>query len=117
MFNSNLAQTNSIINPVLNGLGGTPINSIGFTQKFISSLIGFALIAASLLFFLMFVVGGIRWITSGGDKASLEGAKGTITNALVGLFLVFIVFAITQLIKAVFGVDILTIDIGNLIIK
>lgn len=73
----------------------------------ISGLIKLALIVAAIIFFFMLVIGGIRWILSGGDKTAMEAARGQITAALVGLVIVFSAFAIVQLIKILFGVDIL----------
>jgi len=52
------------------------------------------------LFFLLW--GGIRWITSGGDKAKLDAARGTITAAIVGLILAFLAFFIISVITFLF---------------
>jgi len=54
------------------------------------------------------VIGGIKWIASGGDKAQTESARNQITAALVGLVIVFAAWAILALIKVFFGIDILT---------
>ena len=56
---------------------------------------------------LILILGGVRWITSGGDKAQTEAARGSITAALVGLVIVFAAWAILQLIQIFFGIDIL----------
>ncbi|MBI2442551.1 MAG: hypothetical protein HYV40_01425 [Candidatus Levybacteria bacterium] len=40
------------------------------------------------------VYGGIKWITSGGDKGNVEGARNTIIAAIVGLVLVFLSYVI-----------------------
>lgn len=73
----------------------------------VAGLISLVLVIAALIFFFMLVIGGIRWMLSGGDKANTEGARGQITAALVGLVIVFAAWAIIQLIKTLFGVDIL----------
>ncbi|HBL51948.1 MAG TPA: hypothetical protein DDZ05_01835 [Candidatus Blackburnbacteria bacterium] len=80
----------------------------------ISSGIKLALIIAAVVFFFMLVVGGIRWILSGGDKGKTEEARNQITAALVGLVIVFSAWAITQLIRALFGVDILNLNLTDL---
>lgn len=77
----------------------------------ISGLIRLLVIAAAVIFFVWLVLGGIRWITSGGDKAKTEEARNQITAALVGLVVVFSAWAIAQLIKTLFGVDILGLTI------
>lgn len=71
-----------------------------------SSIVGAMLIIASLLAFLYLVIGGIQWITSGGDKAGLEAARNKITHAIVGLVIVAASWAIMLLVQAFLGVDI-----------
>lgn len=71
------------------------------------------LIAAAIIFFFVLVIGGIQWITSGGDKAGTETARKRITNALIGLAIVFAAWAIIALINALFGVDILNLQIPS----
>lgn len=38
---------------------------------------------------LMFVYGGIVWMTAGGDSKRVEGAKSIIKNSVIGLLLIF----------------------------
>lgn len=63
------------------------------------------LVVALVLAFIFLVIGGIKWIMSGGDKAGTEAAKGTITAALIGLVIVFLAWAFLNLIRNFFGVD------------
>lgn len=65
-----------------------------------------ALVIAALVFFFILVIGGIRWIMSGGDKGQTENARNQITAALVGLVIVFAAWAIAQLIGTFFGINI-----------
>jgi hypothetical protein len=62
----------------------------------------------------MLIFGAIKWISSGGDKQALESARGTITSALIGVFILFAVFAIIQLINTFFGLHILNLTIPTL---
>lgn len=77
----------------------------------ISGFLSLILIIAGLAFFFILVIGGIKWILSGGDKAHTEGARNQITAALVGLVIVFSAWAIAKLIYAFFGVNILELDL------
>jgi hypothetical protein len=79
----------------------------------ISGLIRFSLVVAALAFFFILVIGGIRWIISGGDKAQTEAARSQITAALVGLVVVFAAWAIVQLINTFFGVNIFQLSIPS----
>jgi len=109
-----------IKNPVLgDGLqslfsGGDPSAFLGV---YIPKFIGLLFVFGSLAFFFMFIWGAITWILSGGDKAGVENARGRITNALIGFILLIATFAIVKLIEAFFGIDILSIDIGPLVIQ
>ena len=71
----------------------------------ISAGIRLMLVLAAIVFFFILVFGGIRWITSGGDKAQTEEARNRITAALVGLVIVFAAWAIIQLLATFFGID------------
>ncbi len=86
-------------------LGTVTITSI------ISALVILVLIGAALIFFFMLVLGGIRYITSGGDKGQTESARGQITAALIGLVIVFAAWAIINLINIFFGINILSLNL------
>jgi len=104
--------TNPVLGPGLRGLTGSE-----FFSTFIPRAVGLIFVVGGILFFFMFVVGAIQWITSGGDKTALEGARGKITNALIGIILLLVSFAIIRLIQTFFGVDILELDILRLKIE
>ena len=57
--------------------------------------------------FIILLIGGVRWIISGGDKQAMESARGIVTGAIVGLFIVLSVWAIIVLIETFFGVSII----------
>lgn len=75
--------------------------------KLISSAVGLILIISALAAFIYLVWGGIRWITSGGDKAGVDTARNQIQAALLGLFIVFGAWAIMLVLQTFFGVTIL----------
>lgn len=79
----------------------------------VSGLIRLVLVVAAIVFFFILVVGGIRWIASGGDKAQTENARNQITAALVGLVIVFAAWAIVQLINTFFGINIFELSIPS----
>lgn len=80
----------------------------------ISGLIRLTLVVAAVVFFFILVIGGIRWIASGGDKGQTEAARSQITAALVGLVIVFAAWAIVSLIHTFFGVDIFSLALPSL---
>jgi len=90
---------------------------ISFLSLILKNLITLSLIVGSVIFLAMIILGAIQWMSSSGDKQALEGAKGRISNALVGLVILLSVFAIVKLIEYFFGISILTLDISKLIIR
>lgn len=72
----------------------------------IRALIGIVLIVAAIVFFFMLLLGGLQWITSGGDKAGVEGARSRLTAAFIGLVIVFSAWAIMSLVENFLGVEI-----------
>ena len=48
------------------------------------------------------VIGGIKWITSGGDEAKIKAARSTIVAALVGLVIAVCAFGITNVVLTFF---------------
>jgi hypothetical protein len=87
---------------------GQPSNiKIGDVGKLISAGVGVLLILAALLAFFYLILGGISWITSGGDKAAMETARNKITHAIVGLIIVGAAWAVMILIQNFLGIQII----------
>ncbi len=64
------------------------------------------LLVALVLAFVFLVFGGIKWISSGGDKAGTEAAKGTLTAAIIGLIVVFLAWVLLNFVGGFFGLDV-----------
>lgn len=80
----------------------------------IQTAIRLVLVVASLIAFFFLVLGGIKWVTSGGDKEQTQKAQGQITAALVGLVIVFSAWAILRLVEAFFGISILKLTVPEI---
>ncbi len=116
------ANADTITNPVFgksifSNMISDPDGGSIFLGQVVPKLVGILFVIGALAFFFMLIWGAISWILSGGDKAHLESAKGRITSAIVGMVLLIGSFAIVKLIEAFFGIDILSIDIGPLVIQ
>lgn len=108
----NLAQdviNNPALGPGLQGKTGTE-----FLQIFLPNMIGLSFVLGVVIFLFIVIVGAIQWIASGGDKAAIESARGKITNAIVGIIILFSLFAVFTLIENFFGINILSLDIDVL---
>jgi len=73
----------------------------------ISAVVGTLLIVAALITFVYLILGGIQWITSGGDKTAMEAARNKITHAIVGLVIVGSAWAIMALVQNFLGISII----------
>lgn len=114
--------SNTITNPVFKGtIFDAMISTEGggaiFIGMLLPKMVGLIFVVGAVSFFFIFLWGAVSWILSGGDKAHVESAKGRITSAIVGLILLLSSIAIVKLIELFFGVNILTIDIGPLVIQ
>ena len=67
--------------------------------------VGFLLAIAVIIALFFLVFGGIRWMTSGGDKAKVESARNHIIAALIGLVIAFLAFFILSLALSIFGLS------------
>ena len=87
-----------------------PKGNIPFTN--LGELLANALIMlfffSAVLALIFIVVGGIQWITAGGDKIAAQSARDRITAAVVGLLIVVAAFALTLIITTVMGINIFT---------
>lgn len=81
----------------------------------LGQVIGFAIslvfIAAILIALFFLVYGGIKWITSGGDKGGVEAARNQIVAAVIGLIVVFLAFFILNLVLGFFGLSLFNLTL------
>lgn len=112
---TNTEITNPIFGPGLQGVYSSGPTS--FLSTFIPNFIGLVFVIGVLIFFFMFIWGAIQWISSGGDKQALEAARGRITSAVIGIVILLAAFALLNIVETFFGINILTIDIGPLVIQ
>ncbi len=88
-----------ITNPVI-GLFGTQAGELTIAY-ILATLLRLALVVAGILLLLYIVVGGIQWLTSGGEKTALAAARDRITAAFIGLVLIVLVVVIIEFINQV----------------
>jgi hypothetical protein len=97
----------------IQGAGGVPTGGTGVTlNKILSTGVSLLMLAAVILCIVFFIIGGISWITSGGDKQKLDQAHKKVTFAILGLVLVFLAFFIINAISYLFFGNSLAIQGG-----
>ena len=88
--------------------GAATIGNLGcLFQRIVSYALGFA----GIVLFILLIVGGFKYITSGGDPKAVEGAKKTLTYAIGGLVVILVSYLILVLISNITGVDVTKFNI------
>lgn len=75
-------------------------------EAIFNNVVAVALGLAGIIFFIMLLAGGFKYISSGGDPKGVEEAKKTLTYAIGGLVLLVLSFLILRFIKEFTGVDV-----------
>lgn len=88
-------------------ISGFNTNLVSFTNlgQLLSNVLGLLFFVAALFSFVFIIIGGIQWITAGGDAKAAQSARDRITAAVIGLLVVVAAFAITVVLGQVFGID------------
>lgn len=105
-----------ITNPALgNPPTGTTGNAgVTFLQRFVPAAISVGILIGVLFFVYGLISGAIDWISSQGDKQKLETARSKITNAIIGLVILFAIYAFIALLGRFLNVDILKLTIPTI---
>jgi hypothetical protein len=81
----------------INGLTNKPLKDI------INGITVWLLGLAAALAIMFIVVGGIYYVTAGGDERQIETAKTIITYAIWGIFIIGVAYAIVVLVNSIVG--------------
>ena len=87
------------------GAGSQLCTSTPSVENIVKSALNVLLFVAFIAALVFLVVGGIRWILSGGDKEGTAKAKGTVTSALIGLAIVLASWLLINIILQFFGIS------------
>lgn len=88
---------------------------VGFTTvgNAISNFLSLAFAVAVLIVLVMLIIGAYEWITSGGDKEAVGKARNRIINALIGLAVLAVAFALANLFARFTGLSLENIKIPS----
>ena len=89
--------------PALQKFIGTDSTGAAGISKFFSNLVTLVYSLAAIVLILMILWGAFDWITSEGDKEKLESAKRKLINAVIGIMLFAVAFAIIQILGTFTG--------------
>jgi hypothetical protein len=71
-----------------------------------SSIVSLALGLGGIVLFFLLISGGFSYLTSGGDQKKIEGAKATLTSAIIGIIVLILAFLILKLIETLTGANV-----------
>lgn len=91
------------INPVDVGLPGT-FTDLGTIITFVLPVV---ITLSGLAAFAFLLLGGVKYLTSGGDDKAIGEARKIITNAILGLLIVFVAYWVIKILETVLGLEIL----------
>lgn len=94
----------------LENLGGPDkdVATIQSAETLFSNLVTAIVSIAGIALFVMLLVGGFKFLFSAGDQKQLEEARGTITNAIMGLIVIVAAYLILRTVATFTGVTNLT---------
>ncbi|MBI4090883.1 MAG: hypothetical protein HY422_02565 [Candidatus Komeilibacteria bacterium] len=69
---------------------GAPADIKITIAKIVRAILGFV----GIVFVVLIIIGGIQWMTSGGNEKKIEEAKKRIVNATIGLVIILAAYSI-----------------------
>lgn len=86
----------------------TPVPAAGLIQlqQLFLRIINLIVPLAFIILTIMLLIGGIKFLTSGGDAKATQAAGQTMTWALLGILFLALAWLVLLLIKAFTGVDV-----------
>lgn len=86
------------------GFGNITTLGAGFNR-----LVGPAFAIAGVAVVIYLLIGGLKYMTSGGDKNAIASAQQMMTHAIIGFVLLVLLFVIVQFVPEFFGAGALKI--------
>lgn len=82
---------------------GYTVNSQQNILFFIGTIIRYALGFVGIIFLVLTIINGFKWMTAGGNEEEVKKAKTGIMNTVKGLAIITIAYVITTLIQTIFS--------------
>ncbi|MEO5499572.1 MAG: hypothetical protein ABIR46_03670 [Candidatus Saccharimonadales bacterium] len=81
----------------------TPENLFGGDESIFKIVTNILLFLIGAIAVIMLIIGGIRYVISGGDQAQVTSAKNTILYAIVGIVVAFLAYAAVNFVTGAFA--------------
>lgn len=101
-----LAQINvgNLEGPGTLGSGINDVNAPTLFTSTLSKIIGVLTVVSFIWFTFQIIIGALRIVMSGGDKAALEGARKQITNGILGVVITVVAIFLVDLVGTILGI-------------
>jgi len=112
-----VAQESNYFRDLFRGSGGSgwfeivPFSTNMSLLGIIGIILQIAFALAGLVATFYLILGGYNYITAGGNPEAIEGAKATITNAIIGMIVILISYLLVDFLLARLGAT--NIDLPN----
>lgn len=80
-------------------------------EQIFSGVISLAVGLAFVALLIVLIIGGIKFLTSGGETKAVQSAQQTITWAILGIIFMIVAWLLLLLIEALTGVRVTVFDI------
>jgi uncharacterized membrane protein (DUF373 family) len=94
----------AIINPVIKDSASISSNPTNYISNVIQTIITILLIFGTIYFVYHMVLSGYKMISSQGDPKKYEEAQHSLLYALLGIAIVFSIFALLKIAGTIFGI-------------
>lgn len=84
-------------------------NVLDILEKFISNLIGFITVLATLFFLVQTFLAAFSWVTAGGDSKKVESARNKMMQGVLGLVVIVAAYSMLEILGKLIGIDILNV--------
>ena len=88
------------------GLYGESGGEVSGIAKLASDILLILTGAAAIIAFIFIIIGGFKFLTSGGDEKKVASASSTLTYAIIGLAVTILAFVIVRLIQYFLKADV-----------
>lgn len=88
-----------------NGSNGSDVATIKCIEPLFNNIITAVVSLAGLALFLMLIIGGFNFLFAGADPKKMEQARGTLTNALIGIIVIVAAYLIISFIGQFTGLQ------------
>jgi hypothetical protein len=83
------------------------LNATSNLELFMSNVIGAMTLIAGIFFIFYFVMGGLNWVTAGGEQGKVTKARDQMVQAVIGLVVIVMAYGLIGLVGQFVGLHLL----------